>query len=131
MIEQLGAQSAECARQQPGDMHLGNTDLFRNLRLGHFAEEPQHQNRALAFGQRIHQRAQGVAVLDALQLLVELTEPLGQRDAGLRIDRIQLGRLPVGLKNAYRPHATKGGGSVGVERVDPNQLASIGTARIA
>jgi hypothetical protein len=93
MIEQPDAELRQGARQQPRDVHLGNADSLCDLRLGHLAEEPQHHNCALAFGQLIQQWAQGMAVLDPFQLLVEIAEELDRRAAGLRINRIQRGRL--------------------------------------
>ena len=97
-IEQLDAQLRQGVRQQPRDVHLGNADALGDLGLSHLAEEPQHHDHALAFGQLFQQWAQGVAVLDAFQLLVEIAEALDRRVAGVRIDRIQRARLPVGLR---------------------------------
>ena len=98
MVEQLGAELCQGARQQPRDVHLGDADALSDLGLSQLAEEPQHHDHALAFGQLFQQWAQGVAVLDAFQLLVEIAEALDRRVAGVRIDRIQRARLPVGLR---------------------------------
>lgn len=38
---QLIAQPGQRLGQQPGDVHLGDTDALGNLRLGHRLEEPQ------------------------------------------------------------------------------------------
>jgi hypothetical protein len=54
-IDELDAELLQRARQQPRDMHLGDTEALRDFRLRQLTEESQHQNRALTFGKHVQQ----------------------------------------------------------------------------
>src|SRR5690606_11334066 len=77
--EQLLPQLGQRARQQPGDVHLRDPDLLRDLRLGHVPEEAQQQDPLLARRQVLQQRLQRLPVLHALQRLVLGAQGVGDR----------------------------------------------------
>ena len=74
--------AAQRLRQQRRDVHLRDADPLGDLRLRHRFEEPEHQHRSLALGQRLEQRSQRFAILDALQPGVDIAEGVGD-GAGL------------------------------------------------
>jgi hypothetical protein len=79
-----------------GDVHLRHPDPVGDLGLGHVAEEPQHEDGALALGELVEQRAQRLAVLDVLQLRVDRPQGVGER--GLRAGhQLVEGAAAVGL----------------------------------
>ena len=95
--EQLLAQLGQGAGQQPGDVHLGDADLLRDLRLGHVAEEAQQQDPLLARRQVLQQRLERLPVLDALQRLVLGAERVrDRRGLVVRVRDVQ-GQRAVGV----------------------------------
>src|SRR5580693_5115049 len=88
--------------EQPGDVHLRDAELGGDLRLGHVAEEAQHQDPLLPRRQALEQRLERLPVLHTLQGLVEHSQRFShcrgvlvtrvrrvERDRGVRVGGLQ------------------------------------------